>query len=90
VNGLQSQFDDFKSDTYGALASVLAIAGLPQPTRAGSGMVSAAVANYHGQQGFAVGASYVTDDNHWIGKAAVSTSSRGGDVAAVVSGGYQW
>ena len=90
VNGLQTQFDDFKKDTYGGLASVLAIAGLPQPTQAGKGMVSAAVSNYHGQQGFAVGASYVTGNNRFVLKGGISTSTRGGDVAGVVSGGWQF
>jgi autotransporter adhesin len=52
-------------------------------------MLSAAVSTYHGQQGIAVGGSYVTGDNRWVMKGGVSTSTRG-DVGAVVSAGYQF
>ncbi|WP_305038197.1 YadA C-terminal domain-containing protein [Caballeronia sp. TF1N1] len=85
----KDQFRAFKKDTYGGLASVLAVAGLPQPTAAGKTMVSAGVANYHGQQGFAIGVSRVTTDERFVLKGGVSTSTRG-DFGAVVSGGYQF
>lgn len=85
----KDQFRSFKKDTYGGLASVLAIAGLPQPTAPGKTMVSGGVANYHGQQGFALGVSRVTTDERFVLKAGVSTSTRG-DFGAAVAAGYQF
>lgn len=85
----KDEFNSHNRDMYGATSAVLAVAGLPQPTRAGATLVSAAVSTYHGQQGFAVGLSHVTDNERWVMKAGVSTSTAGA-VAAVLSGGYQF
>jgi autotransporter adhesin len=52
-------------------------------------MVSVAASTYHGQQGFAAGYSYVTQNEKWVVKAAVNGSTRG-DVGAVVSAGRQF
>ena len=46
-------------------------------------MVSAATSNYHGQQGFAAGYSYVTESNRWVVKASVTGNTRS-DFGAVV------
>ena len=89
VHGLQSQIDGMKQDLYGGVAAALAIAGLPQPTQPGKSMVSAAVSTYHGQQGYAVGYSYLTEDSKWVVKASVTSSTRN-DFGAVVGAGYQW
>jgi hypothetical protein len=89
VNQLQGSVDDLRRDTYGGVATALAVAGLPQPTAPGRSMVSAATSNYHGHEGFAAGYSYVTKNEKWVMKAAVSTSDRG-DFGAVVSAGYQF
>jgi autotransporter adhesin len=65
------------------------VAGLPQPTAPGRSMVSAATSNYHGQQGFAAGYSYVTENNRWVVKASVTGNTRS-DFGAVVGAGYQF
>jgi autotransporter adhesin len=52
-------------------------------------MVSAATSNYHGQQGFAAGYSYVTENNRWVVKASVTGNTRS-DFGAVVGAGYQF
>ncbi|RKP45251.1 YadA family autotransporter adhesin [Trinickia fusca] len=89
VGQLQNSLDSMKSDMYGGVAAALAVAGLPQPTAPGRSMVSAATSNYHGQQGFAAGYSYVTQNNKWVVKASATSSTRG-DFGGVVGAGYQF
>ncbi|XVK00564.1 YadA-like family protein (plasmid) [Burkholderia vietnamiensis] len=89
VGQVYNAFNDLKKDMYGGVASAMAVAGLPQPTGAGRSMVSAAMSNYHGQQGFAAGYSYVTESNRWVVKASVTGNTRS-DFGAVVGAGYQF
>lgn len=89
VGQVYNDLNTVKKDMYGGVASALAVAGLPQPTGAGRSMVSAATSNYHGQQGFAAGYSYVTENNKWVVKASVTGNTRS-DFGAVVGAGYQW
>ncbi|RQX83326.1 adhesin [Burkholderia anthina] len=89
IGQVYNAFNDLKKDMYGGVASAMAVAGLPQPTGAGRSMVSAATSNYHGQQGFAAGYSYVTESNRWVVKASVTGNTRS-DFGAVVGAGYQF
>ncbi|RQS96940.1 YadA-like family protein [Burkholderia seminalis] len=89
IGQVYNVFNDLKKDMYGGVASAMAVAGLPQPTGAGRSMVSAATSNYHGQQGFAAGYSYVTESNRWVVKASVTGNTRS-DFGAVVGAGYQF
>ncbi|RQR53970.1 adhesin [Burkholderia sp. Bp9140] len=89
IGQVYNAFNDLKKDMYGGVASAMAVAGLPQPTGAGRSMVSAATSNYHGQQGFAAGYSYVTESNRWVVKASVTGNARS-DFGAVVGAGYQF
>ncbi|MBR8346083.1 YadA-like family protein [Burkholderia ambifaria] len=89
IGQVYNSFNDLKKDMYGGVASAMAVAGLPQPTGAGRSMVSAATSNYHGQQGFAAGYSYVTENNRWVVKASVTGNARS-DFGAVVGAGYQF
>ncbi|WP_175671483.1 YadA family autotransporter adhesin [Burkholderia ambifaria] len=89
IGQVYNSFNDLKKDMYGGVASAMAVAGLPQPTGAGRSMVSAATSNYHGQQGFAAGYSYVTESNRWVVKASVTGNARS-DFGAVVGAGYQF
>jgi autotransporter adhesin len=85
----ESDIHGLRDDMYGGVAAAMAVAGLPQPTAPGRSMVSAATSNYHGYEGFAAGYSRVTQNDKWVIKAAVTTSTRG-DFGAVASAGYQW
>lgn len=85
----QDQFDQFKHRSYSAMSSVMALAGLPQPTDPGKFMISAAAATYHGEQGYAIGVSTVTEDNHVVIKAAF-TKDRTQSWGAVIGAGYQF
>ncbi|RQT28926.1 YadA family autotransporter adhesin [Burkholderia contaminans] len=89
IGQVYNSLNDLKKDMYGGVASAMAVAGLPQPTGAGRSMVSAATSNYHGQQGFAAGYSYVTESNRWVVKASVTGNARS-DFGAVVGAGYQF
>ncbi|WP_436406917.1 YadA family autotransporter adhesin [Burkholderia metallica] len=89
IGQVYNSFNDLKKDMYGGVASAMAVAGLPQPTGAGRSMVSAATSNFHGQQGFAAGYSYVTESNRWVVKASVTGNTRS-DFGAVVGAGYQF
>lgn len=89
VGQMYNDLNSAKSDMFGGVASAMAVAGLPQPTAPGRSMVTAAVANYHGQQGFAAGYSYVTQSNRWVVKASVTGNTRS-DFGAVVGAGYQF
>ncbi|WP_414444416.1 YadA family autotransporter adhesin [Burkholderia sp. 22PA0106] len=78
-----------RRDADGGTASAMAVAGLPQPSRPGMSMVSIAGSVYRSQSGQAIGISTISENNHWIYKAAVTTNTRS-DYGAVVGAGYQW
>jgi autotransporter adhesin len=84
-----NQIQQLKRDADGGIATAMAVAGLPQPSGPGKSMVSVAGSVYRGQSGQAVGISTISDNNHWIYKAAVSTNTQG-YYGAVVGAGYQW
>ncbi|MBN3817061.1 hemagglutinin [Paraburkholderia sp. Se-20369] len=89
VGQVYNDLNTVKKDMFGGVASAMAVAGLPQPTAPGRSMVSAATANYRGQQGFAAGYSYVTQNDKWVVKASVTGNTRS-DFGAVVGAGYQF
>jgi autotransporter adhesin len=78
-----------RRDAFSGVAAAMAVAGLPQPTRAGMSMVSVAGATYGGESGMALGVSHVTRANKCVMKFSCNMSSRG-DVGLVVGAGYQW
>jgi trimeric autotransporter adhesin len=89
IAGVQKQVSDVQREAFGAAAAAMAVAGLPQPTAPGKAMVAAGVSRIGGQSGTALGVSYVTENNKWVGKLAASTSSQG-NTGVTVGGGYQW
>ena len=89
VNQLNQNFQEFKQDTNAAIASSLAVAGLPQPIQAGNSLVTAAVGGWNGEQAFAIGVSGVTDNNKFIYKAAGTTNTQG-DFGGSIGVGWNW
>jgi autotransporter adhesin len=89
VAGLRNSLDSYRRDADGGTATAMAVAGLPQPSGPGRSMVSIAGSVYRGQSGQALGLSTISENDHWIYKAAVSTNTRG-TYGAVVGAGYQW
>ncbi|MGM3278067.1 ESPR-type extended signal peptide-containing protein [Ralstonia sp. 24A2] len=78
-----------RQDAMGGVAAAMAIAGLPQSSMPGKTFMALSGSTYGGEQGMAVGASYMTKDGKWVVKGAVNTSTRG-EVGAVVGGGFYW
>jgi trimeric autotransporter adhesin len=89
LSSLQNSVGDVQRSAYGGTAAAMAVAGLPQPTTPGKAMVAMAGSRYGGQTGGAIGVSYVTQNNKWVGKIAANTSSVG-NTGVVVGAGYQW
>jgi trimeric autotransporter adhesin len=89
VAGLRNTIESDRRDADGGTATAMAVAGLPQPSGPGRSMVALAGSVYRGQTGQALGVSTISQNDHWIYKAAVSTDSRG-TYGAVVGAGYQW
>ncbi|MBY4918147.1 YadA family autotransporter adhesin, partial [Burkholderia dolosa] len=89
IAGLRNSLDSYRRDADGGTATAMAVAGLPQPSGPGKSMVAIAGSVYRGQSGQALGISTISENNHWIYKAAVSTNTRG-TYGAVVGAGYQW
>ncbi|MCA3934340.1 YadA family autotransporter adhesin, partial [Burkholderia sp.] len=89
VASLRNSLDSYRRDADGGTATAMAVAGLPQPSGPGKSMVALAGSVYRGQSGQALGISTISENNHWIYKAAVSTNTRG-TYGAVVGAGYQW
>lgn len=83
------QIQQLRHDADAGTAAAMAVAGLPQPSGPGKSMVAIAGSYYHGQSGQAIGVSTISENNHWIYKAAVTTNTRS-YYGAVVGAGYQW
>ncbi|MFX1673835.1 YadA-like family protein [Paraburkholderia sp. A2WS-5] len=89
LSGLQDLVHDVLRRSYAGTAAAMAVAGLPQPTQPGKMMVAMAGGRYGGQTGGALGVSYVTENNKWVGKLSANTSTTG-NTGVVVGAGYQW
>ncbi|WP_224020046.1 YadA family autotransporter adhesin, partial [Burkholderia vietnamiensis] len=84
-----AKIQGLRRDADAGAASAMAVAGLPQPSGPGKSMVAIAGSYYHSQSGQALGISTISENNHWIYKAAVTTNTRN-DYGAVIGAGYQW
>uniref|UniRef100_UPI003CC815E6 YadA family autotransporter adhesin n=1 Tax=Trinickia soli TaxID=380675 RepID=UPI003CC815E6 len=89
IAGVRNSLDSYRRDADGGVATAMAVAGLPQPTGPGRSMVAIAGSVYRGQSGQALGVSTISENDHWVYKASVSTNTRG-SYGAVVGAGYQW
>ena len=78
-----------RQDAMGGVAAAMAVAGLPQSSMPGKTFMALSGSTFGGEQGMAVGASYMSKDGKWVVKGAVNTSTRG-EVGAVVGGGFYW
>jgi len=89
LRGVQNQVDTNRRDAMGGTAAAMAVAGLPQSSMPGRTFMAIAGSTYGGEQGTAVGVSYMSASGRWMVKSAVNTSTRG-EVGAVVGGGFYW
>ncbi|UUS61563.1 MULTISPECIES: YadA-like family protein [unclassified Acinetobacter] len=86
---MNHNFNKFKDNVYGAVASSIAIASLPQPTDAGYNMFSAGMGTWDGEQGYALGFSGVTENKKYVYKIGVTSNSES-DFGAGAAIGWQW
>ncbi|MCO5397571.1 ESPR-type extended signal peptide-containing protein [Ralstonia soli] len=89
IGGLNNKIDSNHRDAMGGVAAAMAVAGLPQSSMPGKTFMAIAGSTYGGEQGTAIGASYMSQNGKWVVKGAMNTSSRG-EVGAVVGGGFYW
>ncbi len=89
IGGLQNQVDTNRRDAMGGTAAAMAVAGLPQSSMPGRTFMAISGSTYGGEQGTALGVSYMSKAGRWMVKSAVNTSTRG-EVGAVVGGGFYW
>ena len=89
INQLRGDMGKFSKNADAGSATAGAMASLPQAYLPGKSMVAIATAGYRGQQGYALGASSVSDNGKWLIKGSVSGNSRGKFMYGV-GAGYQW
>lgn len=83
------QITDSRQDANGGIASAMAMAGLPQATLPGKGMVALSGSTYDGETAMALGVSKMSKSGRWVYKAVASTNTRG-HVGAAVGAGFHW
>ncbi|MFZ4833613.1 YadA-like family protein [Rouxiella sp. Mn2063] len=86
---LGKRMTDMKDKLSGGVASAMAMGSLPQPYRAGAGMMSMGGGTYNGQSAVAIGASKVSENGKWVTKVQGSSNTQG-DFGMSVGVGYQW
>ena len=89
VRQMNNAVHSARQDAMGGAAAAMAVAGLPVSSAPGKTFMAISGSTYGGEQGTAIGASYMSKDGKWIVKGAVNTSTRG-EVGAVVGGGFYW
>ncbi|MBU2409457.1 MAG: YadA-like family protein, partial [Gammaproteobacteria bacterium] len=86
---LRSEIGNAAKDASAGTAGAMAMAGLPQSTLPGKGMVSAGVAAFDGQAAIAVGVSKLSDNGRWVVKLGGTANSRG-KVGVSAGVGFHW
>ena len=85
----ERQIDDLEEETRAGIAMALATAGLPQAYRPGKSMIAGSAGVFHGESGYAIGISHITEGGNWVFKATGSGNSQG-DFGGSIGAGYQW
>ncbi|MBO7081446.1 MAG: YadA-like family protein, partial [Neisseriaceae bacterium] len=86
---LNNRMDGISQHSDASAASAIAVASMPQAYLPGKNLVSIGGGTYHGQTGYAVGISTISDNGSWIFKATATGNSKnryGGGIGA----GFQW
>ncbi len=65
-----------RRDAAGGTASALAVAGIPQPMDAGTGMLGVGVSTWQGERAFAIGFSKASDNGRVVVRIAGSMNTR--------------
>ena len=86
---LQSRMNEMNDKLKAGVASAMAMAALPQPYQASSGMMAMGGSSYSGQSALAIGASKISENGKWVSKVQGSTNTQG-DFGLSAGVGYQW
>ncbi|WP_235020943.1 YadA-like family protein [Caballeronia telluris] len=84
-----SRINAVQRDSYAGTAAAMAIAGLPQATLPGRGMMAVAGSSYHGQSAVALGVSALSESGRVAIKVTGSTTAHG-DYGVSAGAGYHW
>lgn len=87
LNALDQNARFIRKEGFAGTATAMAVAGLGQSFRPGQTSVGLASATYKGQVGYALGASYMTDNAKFVFKGALNHNSQG-HLGAVVGATY--
>lgn len=89
LGDMDNHINRVEDNAYAGVAMALATAGLPQAWQPGKSMIAAAAGTYMGEQGYAFGLSYNTEDGKYTFKATASGNSQG-HFGGSVGAGYMW
>jgi autotransporter adhesin len=84
-----ARFNEAKRDSYAGTAAAIPIAGLPQATLPGRGMMAVAGSTYHGQFAMAMGVSALSESGRIAVKVTGSTNGHG-DYSVTAGAGLHW
>ncbi len=88
LNTMAKRIDDLDTRARAGISSALASAALPQANLAGESVISAATANYRGEQALSIGASTVSPNGKWIVKGTANVNRE--DASAALGIGYRF
>ena len=86
---LNNRIGDVSKHSDASAASAIAVASMPQAFLPGKNLVAIGGGTYHGQTGYAIGVSTISDNGHWIVKGTATGNSKN-RYGAGVGAGYQW
>ena len=86
---IHNRIGDVSKHADASAASAIAVASMPQAFLPGKNLVAIGGGTYHGQTGYAIGFSTISDNGHWIVKGTATGNSKN-RYGAGVGAGYQW
>ncbi|EOU8252898.1 YadA-like family protein [Escherichia coli] len=89
IQNLNNRIEHVEKNANAGVAEAIATAGLPQAYLPGKSMMAIGGGSYHGETGYAIGYSTISDNGRWIFKGTGSGNSRG-NFGGSVGVGYQW
>ncbi len=89
IGAVNNRIDDLDSNRKAGSASAMAAAGLPQAYREGQSGFVAAVGQYEGETGVAVGFTSISDNGKWLFRGSYATNSQN-ENAGNLGIGYFW
>ncbi|BBI91238.1 surface protein [Serratia symbiotica] len=90
VNQLRDEMARQNKRLSSGIASVVAMANLPQPVDPDASMISMGIGTYHSESGLALGISHRSENERWVTKASVSTNTQGEWSLGVTSRKIVW